>query len=455
MRPAASADTTVKMDRAELERLDRESLVLRAQAAGIKRARVLTRPELVDELVRLDPQIEPTQLKRSRGFFGLARDLLSRVVERGLHLPDAAERFRQALDDRPPQVPRPEAQAIPTVTLAEIYAAQGHNQRAIDTLKRVLEAEPDHGAARALLEKLQASDYVAPEPKLPPEPEVEPAVEPDDESEPALAAESEPALTIESDPEAIDADPALGADLDADGVAELASAFETLAEAAIEGLASVVAVTADAALDELEAAAADESLAEAAANALAANLDSPLDSAPPANNESPLDSAPPPSQLVASNAESPPSSQPVTVALPLVSRRPPQLAEDDRCVAVPMADGFFVWWRLSPAALALAEESFFFVRLVAIVSNWDAPDVRERDVAADPMKGELLVKDLPPDAIVRVAVGFMPDGEFVPVAHSPALELRSGSVAHWTVDGASVALEDPVVQAAIERASHV
>ena len=47
------------MDRAELEALDREGLVMRAQAAGIRRARILTRPELVDELLRLDPNIEP------------------------------------------------------------------------------------------------------------------------------------------------------------------------------------------------------------------------------------------------------------------------------------------------------------------------------------------------------------------------------------------------------------
>ena len=95
------------MDRAELEKLDRESLVQRAQAAGLKRARVLTRPELIDELVRRGPQVEPSQLRRSRGFFGIARDLLSRVVERGLHLPAAAERFRHALNEVP-DVPRPE-----------------------------------------------------------------------------------------------------------------------------------------------------------------------------------------------------------------------------------------------------------------------------------------------------------------------------------------------------------
>src|SRR5262245_40016071 len=136
------------MDRAELERMDREGLVLRAHAAGIKRARLLTRPELVDELLRRDPVVDVAQLKRTRGFFGLARDLLSRVVERGLHLPDAADRLRAALGTPLPQVPRPEPQAVPTVTLAEIYAAQGHKQRAIDTLQRVLDTEPDHGAAR-------------------------------------------------------------------------------------------------------------------------------------------------------------------------------------------------------------------------------------------------------------------------------------------------------------------
>lgn len=161
------------MDRGELEALDRESLVARAQAAGIRRARILTRPELIDELLRLDPTIDEAALRRSRGFFGRARDLLTRVVERGLHLPDAADRLRTALVNPLPDVPRPEPQAVPTVTLAEIYAAQGHRQRAIETLERVLEREPDHGAARALLDRLKDASYVAPSPPLPPEKEIE------------------------------------------------------------------------------------------------------------------------------------------------------------------------------------------------------------------------------------------------------------------------------------------
>lgn len=161
------------MDRGELERLDREGLVKRAEGAGVRRARLLTRPELIDELLRREPGADRdrAQLKKSRGFFGIARDLLSRVVERGLHLPDAADRLRVALGSSLPQVPRPEPQAVPTVTLAEIYAAQGHKGRAIETLRRVLETEPEHAAARALLERLTEPTYVAPSPPLPPEPD--------------------------------------------------------------------------------------------------------------------------------------------------------------------------------------------------------------------------------------------------------------------------------------------
>lgn len=180
------------MDRDELEGLDRESLVRRAEAAGIRRARILTRPELIDELLRLDPHVDEMQLKRSRGFFGRARDLLSRVVERGLHLPDAATRIRWT-GTLSPAVPPSEAAALPTLTLAEIYAAQGHKQRAIETLRRVLEREPEHASARALLARLEDVAYVAPEPPLPPEPEVEPepAPPPEDEDEEASAVEQE------------------------------------------------------------------------------------------------------------------------------------------------------------------------------------------------------------------------------------------------------------------------
>ncbi|MGA2447900.1 MAG: hypothetical protein ABTD50_04405 [Polyangiaceae bacterium] len=142
------------MDRSELERLDRDTLVERATDLGVSRARVLTRAELVDELIVRGPD-EPQDKQRARGFFGVARDLLAQVVEQGLHLPDAAGRIR-SYGALPPATRTRVPSALPTVTLAEIYAAQGHISRAVDTIQSVLVREPDHGAAQEFLLRLTA-----------------------------------------------------------------------------------------------------------------------------------------------------------------------------------------------------------------------------------------------------------------------------------------------------------
>jgi hypothetical protein len=157
------------MNRAELEALDRDALIARAEAAGVTRARILTRPELVDELLLRGAADQATK-QRNRGLFGRARDLLARVVERGLNLPDAADRIR-AVGGAPLPPPPGAPAALPTVTLAEIYAAQGHRTRAIETLDRVLNREPDHTAAGALLAQLRDETFPVPPPRLPPEEE--------------------------------------------------------------------------------------------------------------------------------------------------------------------------------------------------------------------------------------------------------------------------------------------
>lgn len=384
------------MDRAELEKLDRESLVQRAQALGLKRARVLTRPELIDELLRRNPQVEPSQMKRTRGFFGLARDLLSRVVERGLHLPDAAERFRQALSEPVPQVPRPEPQAIPTVTLAEIYASQGHKQRAIDTLRRVLEEEPDHGAARALLEKLEGDDYVPPREPLPPEPEYESPVEEEEEEE------EEEADELEEDAEEEEEEDEEEDEVDEEQAIETPRVVPEPRVVEVRVPLRRVAIP----------------------------------------REEPVEEA------VLSVPE------PLTVALPAAAAADlidDRTQETDRCIAI----GSYVWWQLSAASQKLADESFFFLRVVTIEPTWDGPRISSRDIAADPSAGELLLGQLPARAVVRIAIGFMPEGEFVPVAHSPALELGPGStVTQWTADAVTPnVVGDPLVVAAAQRAA--
>ncbi len=360
------------MDRTELERMDREGLVLRAQAAGIRRARLLTRPELIDELLRLNPVIDETQLKKTRGFFGLARDLLSKVVERGLHLPDAADRLRAALGPEPPQVPRPEPQAVPTVTLAEIYAAQGHKQRAIDTLERVLDAEPDHGAARALLEQLQSSDYVGPAPVLRPETEAEVEVE-----------------AVEGPSEQVDE---IGAQRGAPVEAEPPP--ETVATSR-EGEPDAVAV------------------------AVASHVD-PI---------APAEASP--------RASSGPLPPPLSAAV-----------EPSECIAVPIGDGrSYVWWRVNEDTSG----GTFVVRALVLLPAWGGPEQRTLDVAADPASGEMVLRDLPPHGIVRVAVGWVERGDFTPVAHSPALETTpSRELVHWTPEGVRPAL--PAFGASIARA---
>jgi hypothetical protein len=158
------------MDRTQLEAFDRDTLISHAEKAGVSRPRILTRPELIDELLMRasrDADLETT--KKARGFFGMARDLLARVVERGLHLPDAADRIRASA---PPPPLRHSTPPLPTVTLAEIYATQGHVDRALETLGKVLDREPDHAAARSLVTRLTDASFQAPKPLLPPEEEV-------------------------------------------------------------------------------------------------------------------------------------------------------------------------------------------------------------------------------------------------------------------------------------------
>jgi hypothetical protein len=134
----------------ELERLSRHELIVRAQRLGVQRAELMTRVELTDEIVRLG-ESDPGERKRARGWLGIARDLVASVVEQGLHLPEAAALIRgDAGLELGQRAPAP----VATVTLAEIYAAQGHLERGLKMLDQVLEKEPEHDAARGLRDRL-------------------------------------------------------------------------------------------------------------------------------------------------------------------------------------------------------------------------------------------------------------------------------------------------------------
>lgn len=158
----------MSVDRNQLEMLDRDALVQRARSFGVKRAEVLTRPELVDEI--LSAVISDDQeRRRARGLLGRARDLLARVIEKGLHLPDAAQRLRTLAP--PLSAWRRGPPPLATLSLAEIYASQGHKFLALKVLDEVLAREPEHRFAQELRQRvLQMPDPVenAPNEPMPP-----------------------------------------------------------------------------------------------------------------------------------------------------------------------------------------------------------------------------------------------------------------------------------------------
>ncbi|MGH7281694.1 MAG: DUF4912 domain-containing protein [Polyangiaceae bacterium] len=307
------------MDRTELEALDRDTLVTKAEDAGVVRPQVLTRPELVDELlVRTAPDAKSPEVKKARGFFGIARDLLARVIERGLHLPEAAEIVRTR--SSPPPSMR-SSSAIPTVTLAEIYATQGHKTRALDTLKKVLDLEPDHAAARTLYDRLEKTDLPAPK------------------------------FSIEE--------------------------------------------------DDTEAASSKGKKEESSAG----------EPAMPAEPLGMLDDAP----------------------------LPPKY-DVDECVAIPVDPRtMFVYWEIRDDTLSRLQRSrpggFVALRVLVIEPTWDGPRTTSREVEVHAQLGDWFIRDLPPGAVVRAAIGWQTADAFVPVSHSPALEAQPNSPSPLLADG--------------------
>jgi hypothetical protein len=142
--------------RAALEQLEREDLEEAARDAGVARPEVLTRDEILDAIEALDERAAGSR-EGSKGFLGRMRQVLAAFVEKGLNLPEAAERIRAGT------APPAEPALLPTVTLAEIYAAQGHTDRALAVLDQILRTEPEHPGALRLRARLRGQPSPIPE----------------------------------------------------------------------------------------------------------------------------------------------------------------------------------------------------------------------------------------------------------------------------------------------------
>jgi hypothetical protein len=138
---------------ASLNDMSRRDLSELAKTLGIADAEVMTRAELRAAIERNQAVPRAAQSPWPTTWLGVARGLIASIVDKGLNLPDAAALIRGDTKlSTPPKPPPP----VATVTLARIYVAQGHLQRAIDTLSEVLRSEPDHELARELRDELVA-----------------------------------------------------------------------------------------------------------------------------------------------------------------------------------------------------------------------------------------------------------------------------------------------------------
>lgn len=373
------------MERRALEELSRDELVRLAEEHGVARPRVLTKDELVDELVRRT--ITSAEKRgRARGWLGRARDLLASMMEGAA---DARGRTPQAT----PSGPAP----LATVTLAEIYAAQGHFARAVEVLDQVLAREPSHEEAKRLRERF-AETQRGPR-----------GAEPDEH-----AAKPE-AMTMSDEP--IDAPP--------DRAEAPAAASPTSAHTPSAGSSSAGTGSADA--PSIDTPRADPSSADAPSidppRADPSSADAPsVDARVELEGSGPTKRTASPSSVEPGNAGDPPRTASAPLVVEAESPLTPGLvAELDEVVALSVSpERLFVYWEVRAesrdAARARAPGGELTLRVLTVQASWDGPEPELRDVPIDALVGDRFLGDIPPGAAIRVSVGWRSDDLFDPIA---------------------------------------
>ena len=365
------------MKRHELEGLSREHLIAHAERLGIARPRIFTHAELIDELLARSPSTE-REKSRARGWFGRARDLVARVVEQGLNLPEVARLLRSLPSDKAwPVAPPP----LPTVTLAEIYAAQGHLPRAIRVLDEVLAREPEHDEARAQKAQLEAQLRS------------KRAAEAAAKAAAAAANATSPEAVPQAAPETSDI-PMTPQETN-ELKPETTTPTERLADAE---------PTSGAALAEPVAAAAQPAIEEAA-DALPEPEEAPTSAALTVEASEP---EPAPSLLVA------PATEPASTKLP-------ERYDVDEVVAIAVDPRtIYLYWEVRADVILSARERHpegaLVLRVVMVTPSWDGPVVRTQDTVVDDLVGDRFVREVSPGANVRVSLGWRDAASFEPLA---------------------------------------
>jgi hypothetical protein len=436
------------MTKAELLSLSRDELLAQAVVVGVLNVETKSRADLVDAIAeRLGlgvvevPAAEPTPAARPRGLLGRARALIARVIEKGLHMPSTTSTREAGANTKEPTA----RAALPTVTLAKIYVAQGHPARAVEVLRQVLVRNPADAEATLLLESLRPAPAASPQPSEPlvaaeaePEPEVAAAVEP--AAEPAVAVEPEAAAAVEpvvaAEPEVAAAvEPVVAAEVELDSLVD---------EMTEERLASVAPV--EAPVELVAEAGAGEPLAEVEVvtqaeprEVAAAGLDQAPSSgefvrstAAALNAEAVLASAPKAALNPEADAELPPGPGPQ----PMLDDRPlPERYDVDEAVLMPVdPTTAYLYWEVRPSTyeqvLATSRAARLVIRLLL---SFDGKSAR-RDIYPDRLFGDVFVDELPDGADMRAVLGFVVGGVFSPLATGPTTASPPATVATRLAD---------------------
>jgi len=428
------------MQRHELDKLSREQLIAHAERLGVPRPRRLTQAELIDEIVSRTTSGEQER-KKARGWLGRARDLLANVVERGLHLPEAARVLRSTPDERSWPAPPP---PLATVTLAEIYAAQGHVDRALAVLDEVLARDPDHREALALRERLLAEPRTrAPKGRAAP-PSGEEAQKP--------AAKPEKTKTEEAQPKPAAGESKKEEGKPAKGIGEEARAK---GEAKEPGLAEREPAPSS---EKVKAEAAPTAPASQKAEAAPAAPASQKTEAPKPAAEAPKSTA----RALKPRAATPSMDVPVS----LDEGALPERYDVDEIVALAVDPRtLYLYWEVRPKTLARAQsqrpDGRLTIRVASVIASWDGPIVETRDLHIDSLHGDRFIYDIKPGSNVRVSIGWLTDGVFDPFAvgvevTAPRVlpfEAMSREVARWEPRPRGRAAEPARASAQVPRAS--
>ena len=392
--------------------LSRLELLKLAQTLHVSDADVMTRAELRAAIERARKP-EPRAAAQPVTWLGVARRLLASIVEQGLHLPDAAAVIRGEVQARSfPSGPPP----VATVTLARIYAAQGHLERGISTLDEVLKSDPDHDLARdlraQLLHSLEEKRRQEREQRAAEGAASRAATQAESELEAVVAEESSPASELL---EAVPAD-----EITLSGGAEpldLEPSEPSAAAPLEEVTPAVEAAPIEPAPAPLEAAPLDVAPLEAAPVEPAPVEPLPLETppleaapsaveAPPLEVEAaPLEAAPleveaapleaPPLEVEAAPLEAPPlETVPGAVIAPVEPR-------SAGLVLIETGEpSTYLYWELaSPAPAGNGEPHWLYV--VTHTAHGAGSERRERRLPIYRPSGALRIEGLPPRAIVR------------------------------------------------------